>query len=287
MEAQQTSTKYTKIRKSLSQAVTTIARETNSNIIVTLTRKDPDAIDEENLSTEIRSVVFKRTETGTYLEQVYETKFLKDMDSLQPIKDLLRDFVTKKILLLGDRVICAGDDTLGVGFSGLMFLLDIDEVFFKVSTHKLTENVDSAAFESIINIALELAKEGREGKKVGTAFIIGDLESIRPYIKQLIFNPFMGYAQEQKLIKDPLLKETIKEFSQLDGVFIINKDGTIHSAGTYINVDSANIDIGSGFGTKHRCCAALTKTIPAIAVIVSESGVVRIIKDGKIIAKLN
>ncbi len=287
METQQTSAKYTKIRKSLSQAVTTIARETDSNIIVTLTRKDPEATEDENISTEIRAVVFKRTETGTYLEQVYETKLLKDMESLQPIKDLLRDFITKKIINLGDRVICAGDDTLGVGFSGLMFLLDIDEVFFKVSTHKLTENVDSAAFESLINIALELAKEGREGKKVGTAFIIGDIEEIRPYLKQLIFNPFMGYAPEQRIIQDPILKETVKEFAQLDGIFVIHKDGTIHSAGTYVNIDSSRIDIGPGFGTKHRCCAAITKAIPTIAVIVSESGVVRIMKDGKIIARLN
>lgn len=287
METEQTNTKYTKIRKSLSYAVTIIARETDSNIIVTLTRKDPEAPEDETLSTEIRAVVFKRTETGTYLEQVYETTLLKEMDSLQPIKDLLRDFVTKKILLLGDRVICAGDDTLGVGFSGIMLLLDVDEVFFKVSTHKLTENVDSAAFESLINIALELAKEGREGKKIGTAFIMGDVEEIRPYIKQLIFNPFMGYATDQRMIQDPMLKETVKEFAQLDGVFIINKDGTIHSAGTYINIDSSRIDIGPGFGTKHRCCAAITKAIPVIAMILSESGVLRIMKNGKIISRLN
>ncbi len=284
---QPTNTKYTKIRKSISQAVGTIAKEINSNIIVTLTRKDLESPDEENLTTDIRAVVFKRTETGTYLEQIYETAILKDMDSLQPIKDLLRDFVTKKVLFLGDRVICVGDDTLGVGFSGLIFVLDIDEVFFKVSTHKLTEHADSAAVESLINIALEIAKEGREGKKVGTAFIITALEDIKPYLKQLIFNPFLGYPAEQKRIQDPKLKETVKEFAQLDGVFIIDKDGTIISAGTYVDIDTSRIDIGHGLGTKHRCCAAITKAISALAFVVSESGVIRIIKDGKIIARLN
>lgn len=287
IDQQQTNSKYNKIRKSISQAVGIVAREINANIIVTLTRKDPEAIDEETLTTDIRAVVFKRTESGTYLEQIYETQLFKEMDSLQPIKDLLRDFVTKKILLLGDRVICVGDDTLGVGFSGLVFVLDIDEVFFKISTHKLTENVDSAAFESLINIALELAKEGREGKKIGTAFVIANLDDIKPYLKQLIFNPFLGYAPEHKRIQDPKLKETMKEFAQLDGVFIIDRDGTVISAGTYLDIDTSKIDVGQGFGTKHRCCAAITKAISAIALVLSESGVVRIMKDGKIVARLN
>jgi len=288
IDQQQTNSKYNKIRKSISQAVGIVAREINANIIVTLTRKDLEAIDEETtLTTDIRAVVFKRTESGTYLEQIYETQLLKEMDSLQPIKDLLRDFVTKKILLLGDRVICVGDDTLGVGFSGLVFVLDIDEIFFKVSTHKLTENVDSAAFESIVNIALELAKEGREGKKIGTAFVIANLDEIKPYLKQLIFNPFLGYAPEHKRIQDPKLKETMKEFSQLDGIFVIDRDGTVISAGTYIDIDTSKIDVGQGFGTKHRCCAAITRAIPAIALVLSESGVVRIMKDGKIVARLN
>src|SRR3989338_1128687 len=288
IDQQQTNSKYNKIRKSISQAVGIVAREINANIIVTLTRKDLEAIDEETtLTTDIRAVVFKRTESGTYLEQIYETQLLKEMDSLQPIKDLLRDFVTKKILLLGDRFICVGDDTLGVGFSGLVFVLDIDEIFFKVSTHKLTENVDSAAFESIVNIALELAKEGREGKKIGTAFVIANLDEIKPYLKQLIFNPFLGYAPEHKRIQDPKLKETMKEFSQLDGIFVIDRDGTVISAGTYIDIDTSKIDVGQGFGTKHRCCAAITRAIPAIALVLSESGVVRIMKDGKIVARLN
>lgn len=283
IDQQQTNSKYNKIRKSISQAVGIVAREINANIIVTLTRKDLEAIDEETtLTTDIRAVVFKRTESGTYLEQIYETQLLKEMDSLQPIKDLLRDFVTKKILLLGDRVICVGDDTLGVGFSGLVFVLDIDEIFFKVSTHKLTENVDSAAFESIVNIALELAKEGREGKKIGTAFIIGDREVLN-YTRQMIINPFASVDESARLITDPILKETVKEFAQLDGVFIIDENGVIMTSGAYISVDSSDLHLPHGLGTKHRNCAALTAKTNAIAVVVSESGgKVRIFKNGKI-----
>ena len=79
----------------------------------------------------------------------------------------------------------------------------------------------------------------------------------------------------------------MKEFSQLDGIFVIDRDGTVISAGTYIDIDTSKIDVGQGFGTKHRCCAAITRAIPAIALVLSESGVVRIMKDGKIVARLN
>ena len=34
-----------------------------------------------------------------------------------------------------------------------------------------------------------ITEEGREGKKVGTAFIIGDKDLLKPYLKQLIINP--------------------------------------------------------------------------------------------------
>ncbi|MBI2565378.1 DNA integrity scanning protein DisA nucleotide-binding domain protein [Candidatus Woesearchaeota archaeon] len=276
------------IQESISQAVGTIARNIKANIIVTLTRKEVEIISaEESLSTDVRAVVFKRTDTGAYLDQIHETTLLKKMDSLKPIKDLLSDFVTKKIISKGDRVICVADETLGVGFSGLMFILDIDDVFFKVSTHKITENIDSDAFESLINIAFELVQEGREGKKVGTSFVVGDYNELKQFCRQLIFNPFQGYSEEKCKIQDPEIKETVKEFSQLDGAFIIERNGRIQSAGTYLDLDTSDVEIPDGFGTKHRCCAAITKKCDAIAVVLSESGVVRILKKGKIIARLN
>ncbi len=277
-----------RIRHSISQAVGTIAKEIKANVIVSLTRKEADTFtNEERLSTDVRAVVFRRTDKGAYMDQIYETSLLKKMDSLQPIKEFLREFVANKILQQGDRVICVADDTLGVGFSGLIFILDIDEVFFKVSAHKLTENIDDAAFETIVTIAMELAKEGREGRKIGSAFIIGNETDLKPYCRQMIFNPFQGYPMEQRKIQDPALKETVKEFSLLDGVFTVSRDGTILSAGTYIDIDTADVEIPVGFGTKHRCCAAISKAKDVIAVVLSESGVIRIMKSGKIIARLN
>ena len=145
------------------------------------------------------------------------------------------------------------------------------------------QNVDRTILEKTIEVALEIARQGREGKKVGTAFIIAE-EDIHQYTRQLIMNPF---AKEDKNIIDQELKETIKEFAQLDGVFILNKEGKILSAGTFLDVDSTNLYLPAGYGTRHRCCAAITHRTDALAILVSESGgVVKIFRKGKIIQTL-
>ena len=99
---------------------------------------------------------------------------------------------------------------------------------------------------------------------------------------------FIKYSFENKpKVTDPDLKETIKNFAQLDGVFIINLDGEILSAGTYINTDASELEFPDGFGTKHRSLAALTKETNAIAVVVSETaGKVRVLKQGRISIKV-
>ena len=100
-------------------------------------------------------------------------------------------------------------------------------------------------------------------------------------------NPFLGYPEESRKITDPRMKETLKEFAQLDGVFIIEDNGTILSAGTYIDIDTTKLEIPEGLGTRHRCCAAITHNTDAIAVLVSETGGrVKVFKKGKMVMTL-
>ena len=98
---------------------------------------------------------------------------------------------------------------------------------------------------------------------------------------------FTAYPETAKNVLDPKLRETVKEFSQLDGVFVINKDGTIISCGTYVDIDTSKVDLFHGLGTKHRSCAALTKEVNCLAVVVSESGgKITIFKEGKAVMRL-
>jgi diadenylate cyclase len=275
-----------RVQHSIGMAVGSIAREIDANVVVTLTRINPE-VAADDAPSEIKAVVFRKMGTSGYLDDVLTTKLSKSFDSsMPPIKDLLRDMVANKTLQMGDRVICVGDETVGVGYSGLIFVLDVDEIFFKCASHRLTENIDPSAFDAVVGIAMELAKEGREGRKVGTAFIIADPEEIKEHTRQMVMNPFAGHPPDKRRVQDPMLNETVKEFAQLDGVFILSRDGMLVSAGTYINIDARDVELAEGFGTKHRNCAALTKAKDALAIVVSESGVVRIFKEGKILARL-
>ncbi len=275
------------IEESIGDAATNIAKDIDANCIISIERKKSESY-EDSFHIDVKVTFFKKIKKGVYRKTEYETKIRKiDSGTISPIKDLLVEGINKKYIDKGDRVVCVQDESMGTGYKGMLFIFDVDKLFFDISTHNLAENTNSEIIETVLNIAQELSKEGREGRKIGTAFIIGDKSEIMKYTKQLIINPFAGYSDDLKKITDPLIKETVKEFAQLDGVFVLHNDGTIVTTGAYIDIDTGNIELPSGFGTRHRCCAALTKETNAIAVVVSESGgSIRIFKDGKITMKL-
>lgn len=280
-----------KIQESMASAVGKIAKTIGASAVVCITKKEESrevSLMDDLPVTDVKVVVFKKTEMEGYRGKTYFTSIPKNIDgSLVPIKELLRELASKSVLVVGDRVVCVADETLGVGYAGLIFIFDVDEIFFKVSANRLTENIDPVAIDSVINIAMEIAREGREGHRVGSAFIIGDEQELLPHIKQMIINPFNGYPEEQRKIQDPALKETIKSFAQLDGCFVVNKLGTIITAGAYITTQIDQLEIESGFGTRHRAVASVTKMTSAIGISISESGgIVRIFKAGKVVAKL-
>jgi DNA integrity scanning protein DisA with diadenylate cyclase activity len=82
------------------------------------------------------------------------------------------------------------------------------------------------------------------------------------------------------------MRETVKELAQLDGAFLISDDGIVLSATRYINASSEGIDLPLGLGSRHMAAASITKHTNAIAVVVSESSVVRILDDGEIVSEI-
>ncbi len=125
--------------------------------------------------------------------------------------------------------------------------------------------------ERVERLARDIAREGREGKPIGCFFVIADPSEIDALTHQLIVNPFQGYPPEERNVLDPALEETIKEFSKIDGAFIIAGDGTIVSAGTYVAVTPESLDHHSGEGTRHASARAITAVADTVAIAVSES----------------
>jgi len=145
--------------------------------------------------------------------------------------------------------------------------------------------VNELVFEAVIKIALEISTEGREGRSIGTAFIIGDSESVLAKSRQLILNPFQGYKREERMVTNSDMVDNIKEFAQLDGAFVITGDGVVEAAGRYITIDTGTVKLQKGLGTRHNSIAAITKRTESIGIVVSQSGgVIRIFRNGLVAA---
>jgi len=145
--------------------------------------------------------------------------------------------------------------------------------------------VSEQVFEMVIKIAIEISTEGREGRSIGTAFLVGDSANVLAKSKQLVLNPFKGYAKEEKMITNLDICDNIKEFAQLDGVFVISGDGVVEAAGRYITIDTGSVKIQKGLGTRHSSVAAMTYSTEAIGIVVSQSGgVIRVFRHGRVAA---
>lgn len=287
-EAAQEQPRFAKVEEIIGLAAAKIARDVAANCIISIEQGSKESADFNFI--EVKVVIFRKVKRNLFDKIEYHTKMRRQVTgSVIPIKELLMEAINKQYIGKGDRVVCVSDETVGTGYKGLLFIFDVDKVFFNMSTYHLAEKINPEVIESVINLAMEIGNEGREGRHIGTAFIIGDKNEIRPYCKQLIINPFSSCPVEQRRITDPNLRETVKGFAQLDGVFIVHQDGIIISAGTHINLDINELDLSGlqGFGTRHRYSAALTMVTDAIAIVVSESGgTVRIFKKGKMIMRL-
>ncbi|MFN3479142.1 MAG: DNA integrity scanning protein DisA nucleotide-binding domain protein [Thermodesulfovibrionales bacterium] len=140
---------------------------------------------------------------------------------------------------------------------------------------------------AVIDIALDIGALGREGKAVGTTFVIGDAENVLKLSHQAVFNPFKGYPKSERLITRPEVVESIKELAKLDGAFVISDAGVVEAAGRHLDARSIVTRQLRGLGSRHRAAAGITRMTKAVSVVVSEStGRVTIFVKGRIISTL-
>ena len=185
----------------------------------------------------------------------------------------------------GDRIVALS----GIADSGALDTItyvetqEEYEMFASSLGEQMTDGVRPEVFERLLNVAVELANEGREGKPVGTTFVIGDVD----HSDQMILNPFRGHPRAKRNVLDPELEETIKEFATIDGAFVITGDGYIESAGVYLRSTVPGVELPAGLGARHQSAAAITAATAAIAVTVSEStGTVTVYHGGKILIEI-
>jgi diadenylate cyclase len=146
--------------------------------------------------------------------------------------------------------------------------------------------VNNTTLRRVVNLAVEIAREGREGRKIGTLFVVGDSEAVLEHSRPMILDPLYGHPHESKRIEDPNLRETLKELAQLDGAFVVSDEGVILSGARYIDAASNHVELPLGLGSRHVAAASVSSRTEAVAVAVSESSTVRMFDDGEIVAEI-
>jgi diadenylate cyclase len=146
--------------------------------------------------------------------------------------------------------------------------------------------VNNRTLRKVVNLAVEIAREGREGRKIGTLFVVGDSEAVLERSRPMILDPLYGHPHESKRIEDPNLRETLKELAQLDGAFVVSDEGVILSAARYIDAASNHLELPLGLGSRHVAAASVSSRTDAVAVAVSESSTVRMFDDGELVAEI-
>ena len=139
---------------------------------------------------------------------------------------------------------------------------------------------------SILELAVEIAREGREGRRIGTLFTLGHAEAVLEHSRPLILDPLAGHAPDATRITDPDLRGTIKELAQLDGAFVVSEEGVVLAACRYLDASAGDVDLPLGLGSRHLAAASVSQKLPVIAIVVSESGVVRVFHGGAMTAEI-
>jgi diadenylate cyclase len=149
-------------------------------------------------------------------------------------------------------------------------------------------DIKEDVFDAVFHICTEISVEGREGKAVGTTFLIGDAGNVMGKSRQIMLNSFEGHPPEMRVVTNPDLKENIKEFAQLDGAFVVTGDGFIEASGRYITVDTSGVSLPKGMGTRHNSVAAITNVTKTVGIVVSQSGGgITLFKNGQILKKIS
>jgi diadenylate cyclase len=146
--------------------------------------------------------------------------------------------------------------------------------------------VNARVLEQTVALAVQIAREGREGRKIGTLFVVGDSETVLRRSKPMILDPLLGHPDESKHINDPDVRETLKELAQLDGAFVVSDEGVVLSAARYIDAVSDRLNVPLGLGSRHMAAASVSKQTGAVAVAVSENSTVRMFDDGELVSEI-
>jgi diadenylate cyclase len=189
-----------------------------------------------------------------------------------------------RVIALYNGIDTGGDAREQIDSLSIIHLGDHLERLTAKDLRRLDTQVPLETLRAVVQLATEIGREGREGKPVGTMFVVGDTRKVMSMARPLNFNPFRGYSRAERDVRDRRVREQIKDIAQLEGAIIIRRDGVAEAACMYIDAPAEDITLSKGLGTRHWAAAAISRKTRAIAIVVSQSsGTVRLFQDGRVV----
>lgn len=224
-------------------------------------------------------------EDGVELIALSQEPQTRQMQVSQALLDAIADDLVKT----GARVVAVYSgfdrdalDTISV--------INLSEHLAKLTTRdlqRLETQVPLPVLRRVVDLAVEIGREGREGKKVGTLFVVGNHRKVLELSHEGVHDPFRGYGKKERMISSSRVRESIKELAQIDGAFVISADGCVMAAGRILDAPAEELTLSKGLGARHWAAASISKAARAIGVAVSEStGTVRLFQDGVVVLRI-
>jgi diadenylate cyclase len=169
-------------------------------------------------------------------------------------------------------------------------VINLDEHLNRLTGRDLRQletRVPLDTLKIVVDLAVEIGREGREGKPVGTLFVVGDSRKVLSCSRPAGFDPVRGYSRKERNLDDARVREGIKEIAQMDGAIVVSPDGVVEAACRYLDCSAADVTLSKGLGARHWAAAAISRATNAVAVTVSQSnGTVRIFQNGEVVLRI-
>ena len=205
------------------------------------------------------------------------------------LSQALLEAIADDLLASGDSVVCLYSlfERHGVDSLSVVSLADHLARLTSRDLRRLDTQVPLETLRQVVDLAVAIGREGREGKKVGALFAVGDHQRVMELSHEQVHDPFRGYARKDCLIRNPRVQESVKEIAQMDGAFVVAADGLMLGAGRNLNAPAEGLTLSKGLGARHWAAAAMSKVTDAILVAVSEStGTVRVFQNGRVVLRI-
>lgn len=205
------------------------------------------------------------------------------------VSQVLLEAIADELLQSGD-VVVAVYSSYDKDTCDTLSLIHLADQLAKLTSRdlqRLETQVPLETLRIVVDLACEIGREGREGKSVGTLFVVGNHRKVMALSQEQVHDPFRGYPRNERLIRSPRVRESMKELSQIDGAFIVSADGVVQAAGRHLRASADDLVLSKGLGSRHWAAAEISKATDAIAIAVSEStGTVRVFQNGKVVLRI-